>query len=55
VGVFDSFPPARDQLEHGSSLTIVWFQENFALPIDKTVLDSIQAIDWNAVAWDWSY
>ena len=33
-----------------SNLTIVWFQENWALPIEKTVLNKIIALDWNKYA-----
>src|SRR5688572_26050855 len=34
----------------GSALTIVWFQDDFALPIDAAVLELIRAIDWDARA-----
>jgi hypothetical protein len=33
-----------------SGLTLVWFQEDFALPIDPDVQRRIQAIDWDAMA-----
>lgn len=52
---FDSLAPARDPSEHGSSLVIVWFQDNLAMPIDKAVLDAITAVNWNELAYDWSW
>jgi hypothetical protein len=33
-----------------SSMTIVWFQDQFALPIDPEVLDQIRAVDWLGLA-----
>jgi hypothetical protein len=33
-----------------SRLTIVWFQEEFALPIDATILEQIRRIDWSELA-----
>ena len=32
--------------------TLVWFQENFAFPIDPEVMAQIRALDWNTVAVD---
>ena len=55
IGRFESFQPARDQGAHFSSLVIVWFQDEFALPIEKPALDSIQAVDWPALADDGLY
>lgn len=33
-----------------SSLTVVWFQEYLALPIDPIVLKNLRAIDWDKYA-----
>jgi hypothetical protein len=33
-----------------SSMTFVWFQKQFAMPIDPEVLDQIRAVDWLALA-----
>jgi len=55
TGVLDSYSPARDAEQDASSLVIVWLQEEFALPIDKTALDAIQSLDWNELASDWSW
>lgn len=43
-----SFQPARDY----SSLTVVWFQSDFAFPIAPAVLQRLHAIDWNRHAAD---
>jgi hypothetical protein len=55
AATFDSFQPAQDAQADGSSLTVVWFQDDFALPIDKAVLDQLQAIDWVSHAHDGYY
>lgn len=34
----------------GSSLTIVWYQDGFATPIEESVLEHIKTIDWDKVA-----
>jgi hypothetical protein len=49
---FQSFAPARALEADCSSLKIVWFQNEFAMPIDQAVLQRIRAIDWGAVAKD---
>jgi hypothetical protein len=36
-----------------SSLSLVWFQDDFALPIDPLILDMIKAVDWESLARDW--
>jgi hypothetical protein len=55
TGRFQSLESARDPNEDYSSLVIVWFQDRFALPIDKPVLDVIQSLDWETLAVDWSW
>ena len=38
-----------------SSMTVIWFQEEFAMPIDGEVLDSIRGIDWLSLATNWQW
>ncbi|MGO9107960.1 MAG: hypothetical protein ACLP9L_01895 [Thermoguttaceae bacterium] len=52
---FTSYRPAKNPEEHLSYLSVVWFQNAFALPIDPSVEEQIRSIDWNAVATDASY
>jgi len=33
-----------------STLAVVWFQQEFALPIDENIISSIREIDWEKVA-----
>ena len=54
IGQFDS-SPARDQDRHASSLTVVWFQDEFAFPIDPAIREQIRAIDWEKHATDFDY
>lgn len=43
---------ARDRQADHSWLTVVWFQNTFALPIDESVFNRIKAIHWEEVAED---
>jgi len=52
---FMSRDPARDLSEPVltySTLTIVWFQSAFALPIDDEILGDIRSLGWNHLATD---
>ncbi|MDD5272493.1 MAG: hypothetical protein PHU14_07215 [Methylovulum sp.] len=55
LATFQSQQPAKNPENHCSSLSIVWFQNEFALPIDPTIEETIRGIDWNALANDWDY
>jgi hypothetical protein len=44
------FPTPRGQAGDFSSMKIVWFQDQFAMPIDPEVLDQIRAVDWLGLA-----
>jgi hypothetical protein len=46
---------ARDLLKDYSALAVVWFQNQFALPIEEAVLALIQEITWGTVASDYRY
>jgi hypothetical protein len=55
IGRFDSFLPARNPSSDLSGLVVIWFQEEFALPIDPAVVAQLLAIDWEAHAADLDY
>ena len=55
IGSFESFPPARDTDMHASALDIVWFQDDYAMPIAETILDVIRNLDWTSTAYDFEY
>ncbi|WP_159025720.1 hypothetical protein [Aquimarina sp. Aq78] len=44
-----------DDLENSSTLVIVWFQDNYALPIDKENLHAIANLDWDNLSVPYSY
>jgi hypothetical protein len=52
VGLFRSFPAARNLKECYSYLAVVWYQEQFALPIAGDILAQIKALDWDSLAED---
>jgi len=55
TGVFDDALPAHDGNKNYSELTVVWYQDRYAFPIDKTVVVQIRALDWKKLATDGDY
>lgn len=55
IGVFNCFDPARDKSMDGSTLPVVWFQPDFAFPIDEVVQQQIIAMDWETLASDFNH
>ncbi len=55
VGRFTSFQPAKVESRHASELTVIWFQDEFAFPIDPAARKQIRAIDWEKHATDFDY
>ena len=49
-GQFESSVITGDDRNDASWLTIVWYQDDFALPLDESVLEHIKTIDWDNVA-----
>jgi len=52
VGYFQDTQPTRDPSKHLSILTVVWFQDEFAMPIESFILEQLRAIDWDQAAED---
>ncbi len=46
---------ARDREKDYSGLVVIWFQEEFAFPIDPKVAAQLQALDWERLATDHEY
>ncbi|VTR92623.1 Uncharacterized protein OS=Cystobacter violaceus Cb vi76 GN=Q664_31220 PE=4 SV=1 [Gemmata massiliana] len=55
VAQFRSLRPTRDTNCDGSELTIIWFQHEWAFPIDPGVREQIRAIDWDQHAHDFDW
>lgn len=55
MGRFTSLDPARDPVREYSGLVVLWFQEEFALPIDPAILRQIRSLDWETLAADLDY
>lgn len=55
VAVFNSDGLSKPDAEPYSSLTLIWFQDDFAMPVDAGVLAQIQALDWEALATEWCW
>jgi len=52
IARFTDITPARDSSRDFSSLVVVWFQDEFALPIAANILSTLTHLDWNAIATD---
>jgi hypothetical protein len=55
IARFHSYAPARDASKDCSDLTVIWFQQDFAFPLDGSVEQAILAMNWNALARDVEY
>ena len=45
----------RDSAMDYSVLTVVWFQEKYAFPIDPLIIEQIEQIPWSQVAQEYEY
>jgi hypothetical protein len=52
IGSFNYPLPVRDQDKDISLLTVVWFQNEYALPIRDPALTQILNLDWESLATD---
>jgi hypothetical protein len=50
-----SHEPARDPSKDCSDLTVIWFQHDWAFPLDSNVEQAILAMNWNTLARDGEY
>lgn len=55
IATFKHSAPVRDPAKHLSVLTVVWFQDHYALPIQERSFRELVAIDWDAIATDFEY
>jgi hypothetical protein len=53
IGRFRSFKPAHRTDLAWSELTVLWFQSEYAFPIDETVIAHLESIDWETHAEDY--
>ena len=52
IGSFKDMAKARDQGKDMSVLVVVWFQNEYALPIREPTLSQLLALDWESLATD---
>ena len=55
IATFDSGELARPGSEPYSSLTVVWFHEEFGVPAGGKVMEQLSTIDWEVLAFDWCW
>ncbi|PQO31029.1 hypothetical protein C5Y96_11765 [Blastopirellula marina] len=55
IGRFTSLDPAKDKSYDYSGLVILWYQQDYAMPIDPAVVGQIRGVDWETHAADLYY
>ncbi|HEX5753331.1 MAG TPA: hypothetical protein VFZ09_44435 [Archangium sp.] len=55
IARFYSHYEARDPAKDYSGLAVLWFQDEFAFPIDPSVMKSLRELDWERYAFDYDY
>lgn len=53
IAKLNSYKPAKDPEMVGSALTVVWYQDTMALPIDEPILEQMKQIKWSELARDY--
>jgi len=51
---FSRWPTANEVWRDESHLTLVWWQQRWALPIDEEVLAQLREVRWTDVAYEWA-
>ena len=52
IGSFRDVVTARDRDRDLSVLVVVWFQDEYAMPIGEPALSQLRALDWDSLATD---
>lgn len=55
IGNFNCRIVARDKKMDASMMPVVWFQQDFAFPVDNKILSEIELIPWSRLATDYQY
>lgn len=55
LATFEALMPAHDPDADCSSLKVVWFQDEYGLPVAAALLRQFQTLDWRALATDGSW
>lgn len=56
IATFNSYFPTREgEGADASTMTLIWYQQEFAMPIDPKVREAIRAIDWLKEATDFEW
>lgn len=53
IAKLNSYTPAKDPEMVGSALTVVWYQDTMAMPIDESILEQMKQIKWSELADDY--
>lgn len=56
IARFYSDEPARDTVDSDMSfISLIWFQDDWAMPIAPNVMEQLRAFDWDSLAYDGGY
>ena len=51
IGVFQSNAVSNNSMD-ASFLTVVWYQDEFAMPIAPNIMTELRSLDWDAISTD---
>ena len=51
IGCFQSAATSNDSMD-ASLLTVVWYQDEFAMPIASNIMMALKSLDWDSLATD---
>jgi len=54
IARFNANRPARDESEVYSSMTVIWWQDEFGLPAPE-IVEQLKCLDWSKEAEDWTW
>lgn len=49
------FTAIRDKSKDGADITVVWFQDEFAFPIQEDILEKFKKIPFREICWEYEY
>ena len=55
IGCLFSSPTSKNPTKDMSSLTVLWYQNDFAYPIDDDILSVLRSLDWDRLATQFEY
>ncbi|MFN7842768.1 MAG: hypothetical protein ACK5YR_18405 [Pirellula sp.] len=55
IGCLFSSSTSKNPMKDVSTLTVLWYQNDFAYPIENDILTALRSMDWDRLAADFEY